>query len=1012
MTQAAPNKIKNRLTVRIIAGIIFLFLQIQRVTCQEIFHRRFETGDGLPSNNIYDVARDSLGRIWVATENGVSYYDGGKFVNLHLKDGLPELEVFLLDVDKNGNVWMFTSGGEIVIWENGRIWNRTNHPTLRKIGDLSTVWFRGVGHDINGHVWLINQMGRFFKLGGNSISSLVLLTYTDLNTQVRSGIQIDRRGLAWVMVGDGLLCLTRDPIHVQQRIKFDPNQLGISVFLENNFFIQYGKDLAVYPLGKEMEVFHIRKSSEKELVHLQLDPLGNLWVSDFDSVYVAKNLFSDKPSHFSALPVGYKTGKVLFQDGNELWMTSLGKGLYYYPNLNFVSYPNVLHGGNNVHSIFPVGKQKFLLSGDGGCVSQFQKEQGSVFDYRFMVNRRGRSRIKIFPSLQPDALWFSGENGLFFMKKGAIKEFYALTAKVVLETPTHIWLGSSTTLYHLPKDSLQKFSEKSPTSLVLPSRDFQRFYDKHSVLPGHRIFSIERDDRGFVWVGSNRGLFQFDSLGILQSGNFRKSKLINLAINDLKYWKGRGLLCAIKGAGIILLKDQNTYLFKNNPIIKTANINKIILKDENAFWLATDQGLFLLREERPLTFSSQHFSAINGLAGNQINDVVEAENEFLVACDDKISIIPKDLISKNPEHYVWPQFPSLEVKGQEVRHKDPPVEIEINEVDVRLRWGCTDYAFGDQHQFRYRFSASDPWKFTSGYEIRLSNLRSGYYHPELQARNPLVNWSNSTFFPSFRVLPPLWRRTWFLALAFLSTALISIALARYQMRQKSIRAELDQKLIEANLKALRAQVKPHFFFNALNSVSHFFINHQPEAGLEFLNKFSTLVRNILDGSDLQFHSLAAELELLENYISIERERIGPGLQFKIEFPDTLSLETTLIPTMLIQPLVENAIWHGIWKKVVPEGWICVRFEMSKFPEQISEFQALKISVLDNGIGLSDGEKEGGKGRFGLASIQSKLDLLARRYKKKYALSIFNLRDELKKAQGTKVEIIIPLSWEG
>lgn len=966
----------------------------------------------MPSNNIYDVAKDSLGRIWVATENGVSYFDGGKFTNLQLKDNLPELEVFLLDVDKNGNVWMFTSGGEIVIWENGKIWNQTNHPTLRKIGGLSQVWFRGVGHDKNGHVWLINQLGQFFKLGGTSVSSLVLLDYNNLNTQIRSDIQVDKQGLAWVMVGEGLLCLTLDPFHVQEKIKFDPNQLGVSMFLENYCFIQYGNELAVFPLGKEKEAFRIKKSSEKELVHLQLDPFGNLWVSDFDSVYVAQSLFATRPTHFKALPVGYKTGKVLFEDGNKLWMTSLGKGLYYYPNLDLVSFPRVLKGGNNVHSIFPMDKHKFLLSGDGGCVSFFDREKGSVFDERFMVNRRGRSRIKIFPSLSPDAHWFSGENGLFFQKKGGVKDFYALTAKVILETTSNIWLGSSTTLYQLPKDSLLMFSEKCPKSLVLPSKAFQHFYSKHSVLPGHRIFSIERDNQGFIWVGSNRGLYRFDSLGVLQNGKFRNSKWAQMAMNDLRFWKGRGLLCAIKGSGIILLKDNVIYYFRNHPVLKNANINKIILKSEDAFWLATDQGLFLLREEKALTFSIQQFSSKNGLAGNQINDVAEGEKEFLVACDDKISIIPKELISKRSEKFVWPRFPSLEINGKEIPLSVPAKEIEINEVDVRLRWGCTDYAFGGQHQFRYRLSSTDPWKVTNSYEIRLSNLRSGNYLPEIQARNPLTYWSSSTFFPAFSVLPPFWRRSWFLALAFFSTAFISILLARFQMRQKSIRTELDQKLIEANLKALRAQVKPHFFFNALNSVSHFFINHQPEEGLEFLNKFSTLVRNILDGSDLQFHSLSAELELLDNYISIERERIGPGLQYKMEVQDSFPLEATLIPTMLIQPLVENAIWHGIWKKPVSEGLIEVKFELSELAFQRSLSQALKISVLDDGVGLSGGVDGIGKGRFGLASIQTKLDLLSRRYGKKYALSVVNKTDDSGNSLGTKVEIIIPLNWEG
>ena len=166
--------------------------------------------------------------------------------------------------------------------------------------------------------------------------------------------------------------------------------------------------------------------------------------------------------------------------------------------------------------------------------------------------------------------------------------------------------------------------------------------------------------------------------------------------------------------------------------------------------------------------------------------------------------------------------------------------------------------------------------------------------------------------------------------------------ADHQLRKQ--KAELDnisKKLAELQLAALRSQMNPHFIFNALNSIKKFVLKNEAENADKYLGKFSRLIRDILDTNREEKIGLQKELNMLTLYLELEKLRFGTKLQYEIEVEPSLMEQNLSIPTMIIQPFIENAILHGIMHKD-NEGKVLISF--------LDKQTHIEINVKDDGIG--------------------------------------------------------------
>ena len=212
--------------------------------------------------------------------------------------------------------------------------------------------------------------------------------------------------------------------------------------------------------------------------------------------------------------------------------------------------------------------------------------------------------------------------------------------------------------------------------------------------------------------------------------------------------------------------------------------------------------------------------------------------------------------------------------------------------------------------------------------------------------------------------------------------------------------ETEKRIAELRLFALRAQMNPHFIFNAINSIQHFVLQNDSTQAYNYLAKFSRLIRLVLDQSQSESIPLEQELKMLNLYIELEQLRFERPFSFEIKVDPELEDDNIRIPGMMVQPFVENAIWHGLLPKKSGEAWIKISFVKSE--------NDVVITIEDNGVGRSvktPVKPEDGKRRsYGLQITEERLRLSENKNSGQPLIKITDLKDENGNPSGTKIEI--------
>ncbi len=236
-----------------------------------------------------------------------------------------------------------------------------------------------------------------------------------------------------------------------------------------------------------------------------------------------------------------------------------------------------------------------------------------------------------------------------------------------------------------------------------------------------------------------------------------------------------------------------------------------------------------------------------------------------------------------------------------------------------------------------------------------------------------------------------------LFLSFLLLILGFIFYKQYQLNNERKLMNLEQSL-------LRARMNPHFIFNALNSLKMFIIQQRPKEAVVYLSTFSKLVRTILQSTIDKETTLKEEIDTIKKYVSIENARFSDKIDFKINVSDRLDLEKITIPPLLIQPFIENALWHGLSPK---EGH--KELKLNIYPK---DNQYFVVEIIDNGIGRKRAAAIKKARTFkresvGIKLSEERLRHFSKNFTGNYKITFKDLVDEKGEAKGTKVIIEIP-----
>ena len=262
--------------------------------------------------------------------------------------------------------------------------------------------------------------------------------------------------------------------------------------------------------------------------------------------------------------------------------------------------------------------------------------------------------------------------------------------------------------------------------------------------------------------------------------------------------------------------------------------------------------------------------------------------------------------------------------------------------------------------------------------------------------NHVVDTQNPSFNISLLGIIPV-----FIAFGFVLFLLYS---NRRENNYRAAEAELQRQMTETEMKALRAQMNPHFIFNCLNSIYHFMTKKDTEQASKYLVKFSALIRSILENSMHQDVPLKDDIEALELYIQLEQMRLDQSFNYEIIIQENLPTDRIYVPPLILQPFIENSIWHGLSNKT----------EGGKITLTITqEGKSLKYCLEDNGTEQRENSSlteidQLKKSSFGVALTRERLDLVNIKNKSNANFLMIDLSNDKKEYCGKRIELKLPL----
>jgi ligand-binding sensor domain-containing protein len=531
------------------------------------------------------------------------------------------------------------------------------------------------------------------------------------------------------------------------------------------------------------------------------------------------------------------------------------------------------------------------------------------------------------------------------------------------------------------------------------------------------VWAMHEDRRGRLWVGADGGLCRW----MPERGRFK------VYHHDPRNRRSLGFdnVCAITedaagamwlgthGGGICRYDaptDDFTAITSREGLPDNA-VYGLLADGLGRFWISSNSGLTVYD---PIAGSFRTYNVNDGLPGNEFSfgSFLRAPNgEFLFGGVDGLArFMPESLhADAMPPPVV---ITSFKVFDRAVYHQladGDVLEVPYDHNFIAFEFAALDYMDPAANRHAYRLEGFDPdWIYCGDRRYAsFTNLDPGTYTFHVKGANNDGVWNDRGMRVVVRVIPPFWMTLWFRAAA--AAAILAAAAAAVLARTRSIRGKylLKRRSAESQLRALRLQMSPHFIFNSLGSIQHLILMGESEKAMEYLARFSRLVRRVLENSRRDYISLAEEVEILTLYLDLESLRFDERFAYRIDIDPELDPRGTRIPTMLIQPLLENAIRHGL---LPMKGTGLVAVTLARCDATIH------CIVEDNGVGREYARaaelRAEGRRSIGMSATAERLGILNAGQSRGINMRVTDLFDESGAPAGTRVELFIPMEFSG
>lgn len=530
---------------------------------------------------------------------------------------------------------------------------------------------------------------------------------------------------------------------------------------------------------------------------------------------------------------------------------------------------------------------------------------------------------------------------------------------------------------------------------------------------------LKEDSKGHVWIKRSMGfsiyLPESDTF-IHHLGTHHKERAFNHVFGFVEDEQGRMWTGTYQSAigyaevdhperGLV----EKIYLDKPPSVLLNMDMDQ-----QGNLWLLSNRGLIKFD---PNSRKYDFFSSDYGFSPD-VNYMLKAldNGEMMISSEGEISFFQPDLLLKN-EEFPIPYLTGFKVFDQPIYEDTSLVEVEDIKLSYKqnffsFEFSAISHSLSHKNTFQYQLVGFDSQWIEAGERrfANYTNVPSGSYQFRVQAFNNEGSSNSETFTIDIHISTPWWASWWFKTLIPLILIGIALGIVRYRFRQirreERLKAAFERKITSAELYALRSQMNPHFIFNSLNSIDYYILKNETFKASEYLNQFSRLIRLILQNSRSEFINLTNELEALKLYMDMERLRFKNRFDYRFQIDAELSVDMIEIPPMLIQPYVENAIWHGLMHKE-GNGHISLHIEQTD--------THLICTIEDDGIGRQKARmlasRHAGRKRksFGMKITQDRISKIQRMHEVNASVEIIDILDsETEEGRGTKVIIHIPL----
>ncbi|MDA9773925.1 histidine kinase [Saprospiraceae bacterium] len=887
--------------------IVFIgsFLFFNQLEGQVIPLKKFDIGDGLPTNEIYRTIQDSKGNLWIGTTEGVSKYDGYTFKNFSVRDGLPSNDVFNVIEDLQGRIWLINNQNAIVYIKDDVVTNFDFESTCR----ISVIERT---HD---YTDLFNQEQIFRFYANDSLEiiskenqqklieeSITIFDFFDSRKKIaplycaKEVFKINDIFLADQPALNRILVIHQDDT-IEKHLQFKdfPSEYSnpFATFVEKNnaeFQLSCANYLSIYDsIFKQTQNYELQIDNAHEINSLFKDRVGNIWISSLLGLYLVDKSLLGKSILYNEKSAGLDISKIFeFREGKLLVTSS--SSLYYEKN-DTLTLIYLDKSGSKKQSFYDV----------------------ELFDSNiYFSNREGMKELKSIIDLEFKLVDFQS---LIFQDESKIVDLQCQLVKRIILYPKKFNFNRENIIFLSTRTDFFSFNMKTKIVTRLLNQyvdDFAVTESKCYLISEGKVYDFTRNTLEQILpdVSSPEAIHILSEKAILVHSENRES--------------------------YINTEDTTSRL----EFLSDKKIIKIITEVDN-IWILHSDGIIeaKLNEDHTGLIPSKFHELRAAMHVNTLNDFIKNKDLFTIATNN--GIFEVNLANWNSTSSILPIYIDSIFTSEESYLLDENINLPYDQNSISIAIKAISLSKIDNVTYHYRLlGAEKEFVETSSMVIRYPKLTPGKYTFEVYAtdtdkgKSPIIS-------RQINIKKP-WYDT-FLFFVFCGLSIASIFYYLYRRREKQLlqKAQSDQRFAELELNALQSQMNPHFVFNAMGSLQNLVQNKEVDIADIYIAKFAKMMRMFLEGSKHKFVSIQEEIEIVMVYYDLEKLRFQEKLSLVYE--NTLSpLQMQQeIPANLLQPFIENAINHGIFHK--KKGGTIVIQLFDKGSE-------IEINIIDNGIG--------------------------------------------------------------